>query len=215
MDDRTTLIIVSDHGFTSFEKAVSLNTWLVENGFMTLTKGIKEGEEGALFKYVDWSKTKAYSVGFNSLFINLKGREGKGIVESEEKEKVVNEIIEKLESLADEKTGRKAINKSYKAEEIYSGSSMPESPDMIIGFNPGFRMAWESAIGGFNKEAIYDNTKKWDGDHLVDPLFVPGILFSNTNLDAKSASQIDIAPTVLDLLGLKIPKDIDGKSLLR
>lgn len=214
IDENTALIIVSDHGFTSFERAVSINTWFVENGFMTLTKELKEGEEGALFKYVDWSKTKAYAVGFNSIYINLKGREGKGIVEDAEKEKVISEIIEKLESLKDEKTGKKVMNKVYKTSELFKGDFLGEAPDLIAGFNPGFRMAWETAIGGFTKEIIYDNTKKWDGDHLVDPLFVPGVLFSNIKFDADSASQMDVAPTVLDFLGVEIPENIDGKSLI-
>jgi len=212
IDDETLLIIVSDHGFTSFERAVSINTWLVENGFMTLNKELDENEDGSLFKYVDWSKTKAYSLGFNSIYINVKDRESKGIVE--DREKIVEEIISKLEDLKDKKTGKKAINKAYKREEIYNGNLIGDAPDIVIGFNPGYRMAWQTAIGGFTKDVLIDNTKKWDGDHLVDPVFVPGVLFSNIKFNKKSASQMDIAPTVLDALGIEIPQNLDGKSLL-
>ncbi len=213
LDDKTLLIIVSDHGFTSFERAVSINTWLYKNGYISLKKEITEKDDGALFRYVDWSKTKAYSLGFNSIYINLKGREKEGIIEN--KEEIVNEIIEKLESFVDEKTGKNVVHKAYKSEDIYSGNYVKNSPDIIIGFNPGYRMDWKTAIGGFDTEIVSDNLKKWDGDHLVDPVFVPGVLFSNIKIDRDSAHQVDIVPTVLDSLGLDVPSEIDGESLLK
>lgn len=212
LDSETLLLVLSDHGFTSFERAVSMNAWLLKNGFLTLTQELPKGDEGELFKYVDWSKTQAYSLGFNSIYVNLKGREGKGIVE--DKESVISSIIEKLEALTDEKSGKKAINKVYRQEEIYNGDFTDNAPDLVIGYNPGFRMAWQTAIGGFTEEVFLDNTKVWRGDHLIDPKFVPGLLLSNTQLKGGSASQMDIAPTVLDALGVEIPKDMDGKSLL-
>jgi predicted AlkP superfamily phosphohydrolase/phosphomutase len=212
IDNETAILIVSDHGFTSFERAVNMNTWLYENGFLSLKKEITDENGGALFSYVDWENTKAYSVGFNSIYLNLKGREKNGIVEN--KEQVVDEIIEKLKSFVDEKTGKNVVYKSYKSEEIHSGDYLKNSPDIIIGFNSGYRMDWKSPIGAFSKEIIVENKKVWDGDHLVDPFFVPGILFSNIKIKSNSSHQIDIAPTVLDMLGVKIPKNIDGKSLL-
>ena len=211
LDNDTLLIIISDHGFTSFERSVSINTWLVENDFMKLTKELDN--EGTLFQYVDWENTKAYSLGFNSIYINVKGREGKGIVEY--KEEIVNEIIGKLENLVDKKTGKKVINKAYKREEIYNGDYVENAPDIIIGFNPGYRMSWQTAAGGFTKEVLNDNLKKWAADHLVDPKFVPGVLFSNIKINKKEASQMDVAPTILDALGIEIPEGIDGKSLLK
>ncbi|MFH0859749.1 MAG: alkaline phosphatase family protein [Candidatus Altiarchaeota archaeon] len=209
----TLLLIVSDHGFTSFEKAVSINTWLVENGFMTLSGEAKEGDDSALFKYVDWNRTKAYSLGFNSLYINAKGREKYGIVE--DRQAVVGELISKLDTLTDPDTGAKVVNRAYRREEIYSGDYVEEAPDIIIGFNPGYRMAWENAVGGLSDNVIYANTKTWKGDHLVDPNFVPGVLFTNARLVGDSASQLDVTPTILDALGVRIPEGTDGRSLLR
>lgn len=216
IDNETLLLIISDHGFTSFEKAVSINTWLIKNGFMSKTI---RAEEDALFQGVNWQETQAYSLGFNSIYINLKGRESKGIVSFEDKIKIENEIITGLESLRDEK-GNKVINKVYRASEVYSGSQLENAPDLVIGFNPGFRMAWQTAIGGFSKEIILENTKVWAGDHLVDPKFVPGVLFSNQKLNLNAgngigASQMDVAPTILDALGINPSEfDFDGKSLL-
>lgn len=211
--DDTLLLIVSDHGFTSFERAVSINTWLVENGFMVLNGRIKEGDDGALFKYVDWNRTKAYSLGFNSLYINVKDREAYGIVK--DRQAVVDELISKLDTLRDPETRAKVVNRAYRREEIYSGDYVEEAPDIILGFNPGYRMAWENAVGGLNQEVIYNNTKKWKGDHLVDPNFVPGVLFTNVPLASDSASQLDVTPTILDALGVRIPEGIDGRSLLK
>mgnify|MGYP002629920210 CR=1 FL=1 len=211
IDKNTLLLIVSDHGISSFKRAISINTWLVKNGFMTLTKELVENDDGVLFKNVDWSKTRAYSLGFNSIYINLKDREGKGIVEK--KEQVVNEIIKKLENLTD--NGKQIVKKVYKGDRIYSGDYAKDAPDLIIGFNPGFRMSWQSSIGGFTKEVITNNNKQWQGDHLIDPSFVPGVLFSNIKLNKTSANQPDILPTILDALNIKVTNDFDGMSLLK
>jgi len=215
IDNQTALMIFSDHGFTSFERAVSINTWLVENKFMTLTNDYNEKDEGALFKFVDWSKTKAYSAGFAGIYINLKGREGQGIVEKAEKEEVINDIIKKLEDFKDPKNNQKIITHAYKREEIYYGNYVKDAPDIVIGFEPGYRMSWQSAIGGLTQEIITDNLKKWNGDHIVDPLHVLGVLFTNFKTNNENPSLVDIAPTVLSLLNLDIPKEIDGMNLLK
>ena len=215
LDHKTLILIVSDHGFTSFERAVSVNDWLLENGYLTLKQDIPDGEDGALFKYVDWTKTKAYSLGFNSIYINLKGREGQGTVTPEERQTLVQEIVSGLENLTDKKYGVKPVNRAYPREEIYSGEYLADAPDIIVGFKPGYRMSWQNAIGGFAKETITDNDKRWSGDHLVDPKFVPGILFSNIKLTRENPTQPDIAPTILDAQGIKIPQNMDGQSLLK
>ncbi len=214
IDNKTALMIFSDHGFTSFERAVSINTWLVENGFMTLTNDYNENDDGALFKFVDWSKTKAYSLGFAGIYINLKEREGQGIVEEAEKEEIINGIIKKLEDFRDPKNNQKVITHAYKREEIYHGDYVKDSPDIVIGFEPGYRMSWQSAIGGLTQEIVIDNLKKWKGDHIVDPSHVPGVLFTNFKTNNENPSLLDIAPTVLEILKIKIPKDIDGRSLI-
>lgn len=213
LDNQTLLLIVSDHGFTSFERTVNINTWLVENGLVTLKGELKEGEDGALFSDVDWSKTKAYSVGFTSISINGAGRENEGTVE--EREAVVSQVIEGLMNLTDEKYGIHPVYRAYRREEIYSGPYLSDAPDIIVGFSPGYRMDWQSPIGGFTKDVIEDNLKKWKGEHLTDPSFVPGVMFSNVKLEVTSASQVDVAPTVLHALGVSIPPEMDGRSLLR
>lgn len=212
IDGRTLLLIVSDHGFTSFERAVDINRWLVDNGFMVLTQEPPEGEDGALFEYVDWSKTRAYSLGFASIYANLAGREGGGIVQ--DRETVVAEIVRGLNSLADEGSGTRVVN-AYRREDIYSGPHTEDAPDIILGFHPGYRMGWNTPVGGISPDVIADNPRRWKSDHIVDPSFVPGVLFSNARLAQESASQLDVTPTVLDALGIRVPDEMDGGSLLR
>jgi len=228
IDNQTGLFILSDHGFTSFNKAVNINTWLYENKYLFLKKEIAKIDEfdsGSLFKYVDWKRTKAYSLGFNSLYINEIGREGKGIIKKDEKEKLLNEIKKKLLLWIDNSNinennketkneNNKVISNIYLKEEIYEGKYIKESPDMIIGFNKGYRMDWESPIGGFTTKSIYNNTRKWKGDHLVDPKFVPAVLFSNLPLKFKEAELIDIAPTILKLFDLE-NSNLKGNVLLK
>lgn len=214
LPDDTLLLIISDHGFSSFERAFSLNTWLAEEGYMTLKTPLTGDDDRALFQGVDWSKTRAYAVGFNTLYINVKGREGQGIVDPADRDALVAELKEKLEALTDEKTGKKVVYTAHRREDVHEGPLMNDAPDLIIGFYPGYRMAWQTAIGGFTQKPIIDNTKKWDGDHLIDPHFVPGILFSNEKLEATTPSQMDIAPTILEAQGIPIPADMDGTSLL-
>ncbi|PIN73859.1 hypothetical protein COV20_01965 [Candidatus Woesearchaeota archaeon CG10_big_fil_rev_8_21_14_0_10_45_16] len=210
LDENTRLFIISDHGITSFERAVSINNWLVENGFMTVNKEL-DGKEDPLFQTVDWTKTKAYSLGFTSIYVNAEGRESKGIVK--DREATVTEMIDGLEELKDPKTGKKVIYKAYRKEELYSGGYLDNAPDIIIGFNPGYRMSWQTAVGGFGPETIIDNEKKWSGDHLVDPSFVPGVLFSNMKINQEKASLLDIAPTILGSFNIK--QKLDGEDLLQ
>ncbi|MEI6849890.1 MAG: alkaline phosphatase family protein [archaeon] len=210
LDSNTTLLVMSDHGFTSYEESVTVNTFLVNNAFMQQDNGL--ANENALFQGVKWDNTKAYSLGFNSIYINLKSREKNGIVDPSDKSKVEDEIISKLENLKDS-SGRKAVYKVYKTEEVYSGSSMADAPDLIVGFNPGFRMSSENAVGGFTKEVITVNDKKWNGDHMVDPKFVPGVLFSNVKLNKDEASQLDIAPTIYAQFGIS-KGNLTGESLI-
>lgn len=210
IDDKTLLLILSDHGFNAYEKSVNINNWLLENDFMNTT-GLPSGDS-SLFKYVDWNVTRAYSVGFSGIFINLKGREGQGIVSN--KDVVIDKIISGLENLTDSDTKKQVLN-AYKGNKIYHGQNMDNAPDIVVGFYPGYRMAWENAVGGFSSSTITVNTRKWKGDHIIDPQFVPGVFFSNFKVQETSIVQFDIAPTILDGLGLRIPDIMEGESLLK
>ena len=212
IDENTALLVFSDHGFTSFERAFNMNNWLVENGYMTITGKIEEnGSE--LFKKVDWSRTKAYCLGFCDIYLNIKGREAKGIVDKNDAQKLKNEIANRLKNFIDPTTKLNPIFKIYDANQIYFGDYASEGPDLVVGFNKGYRMGWQTAIGGLANQICETENSKWKGDHLVDASFVSGTFLANFPLISKKPKTLDIAPTILDLAGIEIPVDMDGVSL--
>lgn len=213
LDDRSVLVIMSDHGFKSFRRCVNLNSWLYLNGYLSLKDG--KSESGEWFKDVDWEKTKAYAIGLGGLYVNQEGREAKGIVPpGEETRALKRELISKLDGLKDEGNGDIAINKLFDRDDIYSGPYKENSPDLIIGYNEGYRVSWDSVKGEVNKVVFYDNEKAWSGDHCIDPRIVPGVFFCNQRINTENPSIKDIAPTALELFGLEIPAHMDGHSLI-
>jgi len=211
------IIVLSDHGFGSFRRAVHVNSWLRENGYLTLKDPeVKSGRE--LLRDVDWSKTKAYAISFGAVYINQKGREKYGIVNSgSDSEILKNAIKEKFAHWQDEKYKTSIINKVYTKEEIFTGDYQDSAPDLYIGFNDGYRASWQTALGATPDALIEDNLKKWSGSHLFDPSLIPGILFINKKITTDKPSIYDITPTVLKLTGYneeEIEKcGFDGKPL--
>jgi predicted AlkP superfamily phosphohydrolase/phosphomutase len=216
VDDKTAVMVFSDHGFSTFRRAVHLNSWLVDNGYMKLTKKITADDKdgGGLFKFVDWKNTKAYALGFGGIYLNIKGRERNGIVEKGEGADLVAEgIIKGLSELKDSSNGQSAVKKVYSSKDIYSGPNVGNAPDLLVGFQDGYRVSWQTAIGGAPAELMEDNTKKWSGDHIIDPSLVPGILLTNFKIGRDKPSLMDIAPSVLDCFGMSV-SDMEGQTLL-
>jgi predicted AlkP superfamily phosphohydrolase/phosphomutase len=211
VNDTNALIIMSDHGFKAFRRGVNLNSWLAKEGYLTLKDGSESGE---WFDGVDWSRTKAYALGLGGIFVNLKGRESQGIVEPGDLANLVMELKDLIGGLKDEATGEVAIRQVYDAREVYSGPYVSEGPDLIIGYNAGYRASWEAVTGKVTREVFSDNTKAWSGDHCIDPDCVPAVLISNLKIAAEAPSIQDIAPSVLKLLGVKVPPFMDGKPVL-
>ncbi len=210
---RSALIVMSDHGFKSFRRGVNLNSWLYLNGYLSLKKGKKAGDEW--FKDVDWDQTRAYALGLGGLYINQKGREANGVVPpGVETKSLKAELIRKLSVLRDSRTGEVAITDVYDRDKIYAGPYRENAPDLIIGYNQGYRASWDSVTGKVNSTVFEDNVRAWSGDHCIDPRHVPGVFFSNRKINHKSPSIVDIAPSVLRLFGLPVPAHMDGRPLL-
>lgn len=224
MRPEDTLLVLSDHGFTSWRRGINYNAWLYQNGFLALERqpqGIKNLEDlfehSEFFEYVDWSRTSAYAMGLGSIYINLVGREPQGSVQpGEPYEKVVQEIVRGLESYVDSVTGQKPVRKVYRREEIYSGYDPRLIPDLRASNNRNYRVGWQTALGEVPREIMEENLRLWSADHCsVDPELVPGILFINRSLTrSQEANIVDIFPTALDLLGVPVPEGLDGHSLL-
>jgi predicted AlkP superfamily phosphohydrolase/phosphomutase len=209
IDEWTLLFVVSDHGFKSFSRCVNLNAWLHQNGYLALKTG--ETESGDWFEDVDWSRTRAYTMGLNGLYLNLKGRERQGIVAPEEAEALRAELRRRLEGLSDPASGRVGITGIFDCDSTYAGPYVDNAPDLIVGYGDGFRASWDSVMGKVTAEIFEDNLKAWSGDHCIDPRLVPGVLFCNRTIADEKPAIVDVAPTILKLFGLEIPGHIDGK----
>jgi predicted AlkP superfamily phosphohydrolase/phosphomutase len=213
VDSETAFFVLSDHGFTSFRRGVNLNSWLHKNGYLALLGDAQES--GDYFEGVDWSRTRAYTFGLGGLYLNVKGREAHGIVSSSEAGALGKELIRKLSSLRDEEKGAIGIRNIYSAGALYKGPYLDAAPDLIVGYAAGYRTSWEAAVGKVSARVFEDNKKAWSGDHCVDPLLVPGVLFSNRKVQAQDPGIEDMAPTALDLFGVQPPAWMEGKSVFR
>ena len=209
--DRAALLVLSDHGFCAFRRSVNINAWLRDNGYLHLKNG--ERESGSFFEGVDWRHTRAYGLGLGGFYLNMKGREALGIVEEQEAAQLKDEIAQKLGELRDG-DGTPAIRKVYLTESLYRGPYLDAAPDFIVGYNDGYRCAWEGAVGKVSAQVIEDNGKAWSGDHCVDPSLVPGVLFSNRKIGKADCGMEDLAPTALSLFGIARPAWMEGKPLL-
>jgi predicted AlkP superfamily phosphohydrolase/phosphomutase len=218
-----TVLVVSDHGFASFRKAVNINTWLVRNGYMTLSKldPVRDRNledlfgRGTFWPNVDWSKTRAYALALGQIYVNQRGREKHGIVpKGPETEALKKELAEKFGALRDPDTGERVVRRIYSREELYKGPYLDEAPDLVVGFEEGYRVSWQTSLGGIPPEIIEPNERRWSADHCsVDPSQVEGVFFSSRPVDSASPRIEDVAPSVLTKMGIAPPADMDGHPL--
>jgi predicted AlkP superfamily phosphohydrolase/phosphomutase len=218
------LLVVSDHGFAPWRRAVNLNRFLIESGYLTLRD--RTGARslvghlggGAALQQVDWSKTRAYSVGLGKIYLNLKGREPQGIVTAEEAPRLIEQIDRDLLAMVD--GTQQVVSAVTRGLDAYKGDAIPEgAADIYVGFHAGYRVSWQSCLGGADEPLVFDNRSAWSGDHCsVDPSQVPGVLFCNQRLSGEDPRVVDIAPTVMDLFGFALRQPdspLDGHSLIQ
>jgi predicted AlkP superfamily phosphohydrolase/phosphomutase len=205
------LLVISDHGFNTFRRGIDLNRWLADNGYLKVQEG--RGHEEYLAG-IDWSQTRAFALGLAGIFVNLKDKYPHGIVEpGAEASKLRDEIAQRLTGLIDPQSGDSAIKKAYVAAKVYRGPYKENGPDVLVGYQRGYRISWDTAVGKTTDAVFHDNLKAWSGDHCIDPSLVPGVLFSNHAVHTENARLMDIGPTVLDVFGVPVPDYMDGKIL--
>jgi len=244
LGDDVALVVMSDHGFAPYYREFSLNTWLVDNGYLVLKEGLtKEKPKGDpqrkdvyLFSIklksgwsvpVDWSKTRAYGMGFNGLYLNLQGREQdnleteedeSGIVTRAEADALIREIKAKLEAVVDPKTGKRPIYRCDLASEVYSGERIADAPDMLVGYDSGYGNSDASSTGRIPNELLVDNSPAshggklgtFNGNHLMHPDVVPGTLLSNRALRKGSFKLEDLTVEILRSYGIEAPPTMVG-----
>ena len=231
-NDRTNIIIVSDHGFGPDKRIFLINEWLIRKRLLTIkksftlkftktlariqkrtiiTKMLRSLSKYAFFKSlylriaqssartpIVWDATKAFSYAiFGQVYINLKGREPQGIVKKEEYELLRNKIIKELQE--------KSV-KAFRREELYYGDYLELAPDIIIQTDDYVNSI--SAKVGYGKEFI----EGFGGSHRINGIFIAWGPDIKENLEIK-AKIYDVAPTILHMFGIPIPKDMDGRVL--
>jgi predicted AlkP superfamily phosphohydrolase/phosphomutase len=214
VDENTTLLVLSDHGFAPFRRSFNLNTWLLNNGYVT-RKADAGGDSSEPFADVDWSRTRAYGLGINGLYLNVRGREREGMVDPAEADALLREIRQKLLEVRDPKDGSQVITRIDLASEVYQGPYARTGPDALVGYNRGYRSGWKTILGAFPAEVLEDNTNPWSGDHCMDFTKVPGVLLSNRKIEAQAPALTDMAPTILSEFGIAKTKDMMGQSVLQ
>lgn len=197
----TLLVVMSDHGFASWRRAFHVNTWLEQEGYLALRDPKRRA--GTLFAAVDWSRTRAYALGLNALYINVRGREKHGIVPPEDRERLAADIASRLLAAVDPRTEQRLVTRVFRREEAYRHVSYPDvTPDLILGYAKGIRGSNQSALGEFPSEVVVDNTDLWSGDHCMDPEAVPGILLTSRRLKSPAASLDTLASALLVEFGV-------------
>jgi len=222
VDPGTPIMVVSDHGFHSWRKAVNLNTWLVQNGYMTL-QGQRPADKklddlfggGTFWENVDWTRTRAYAMGIGQVYFNLRGRESRGIVSpGAEARQLADELSSRLLTMKDPDDGAPIIRSIYKRDDIYSGEFLGNASELQVGMHDGYRVSWQTTLGGSPEGLVYPNMKKWSADHGgYDYATTAGVLIVNRRLTTATPSIMDVAPTVLKYFGVQPPAETDGKAI--
>ena len=193
------LIVLSDHGFAAFDRAVHLNTWLRDQGFLKLDGA--PGDETTLAN-LDWSATQAYALGLNGLYLNLRGREEYGNVErGTQSTALIQKLRQQLLALRDPANGRQVVEAVYESHPATENAA--SAPDLIVGYAAGYRGSWQTALGGVPPQEMEDNNDAWIADHCINPADVPGVLFTSRPMHLEHPRLEDITAVVLDLFGRK------------
>jgi predicted AlkP superfamily phosphohydrolase/phosphomutase len=210
LDDDTTLVVMSDHGFSSFRRQANLNTWLEQNGYLKLADPAKR-EKAEWLMGLDWSETRAFAIGLNSLYINVRGREKNGIVPRSERLALAQEIAAKLETWVDPENAERVVTHAALREDVYHGAHVRAAPDLLVGYGRGYRASWGTTSGKVPEGLLEDNDREWSGDHCMDARVVPGVLLSNRALKVDDPHLQDLPVSILAAFGVEAPKQMTGR----
>ncbi|MFW6142134.1 MAG: alkaline phosphatase family protein [Candidatus Saliniplasma sp.] len=243
LDTADNVLFMSDHGCNKIEHVFNINTWLEKEGYLktkrsfgdilkalhidrellakisdrlhlqkflrkvlppSLIEGIPtdSGEvkkEGKTSK-VDWENSQVFASGQGPIYFNKNN--------IKDTEKLKKEIINKLENLRHPETNNKIVDKVFRKEEIYEGEYLDEAPDLVMDQARGIHIA-----GGLGKEGVFQFSEKWKAENKKYGIFAAVGEDVERSGEIEGVSILDLAPTIIDYFGIKIPKDIDGKSL--
>jgi predicted AlkP superfamily phosphohydrolase/phosphomutase len=210
LPEGTALIVMSDHGFQPFTREIHVNAWLRDHGWLVLKNGARTGKIAA--GDVDWTKTRAYGIGFNGVYLNLAGRESEGIVPPAEAGALASELSRQLLAFTDPENGRAVVRRVFRSTEVYRGARVGEAPDLVVGYDVGYGASDQATLGEVTDAVISDNTSRWSGNHLMDPEVVPGIVLSTRKITGDGHNLVDVTATILAWYGLPPNAGMSGKS---
>jgi predicted AlkP superfamily phosphohydrolase/phosphomutase len=209
--ENTAIVVMSDHGFSSFRRQVHLNRWLEQHGYLRLTDSFNR-EKYEWLQGIDWSATRAFAIGLNSLYLNVRGREKRGIVSPKLRAALAAQLAQELAGWTDD-NGQKVITQVTLREQAYHGPFVEAAPDIIVGYAPGYRASWDTTTGKVPSTLIAPNIDEWSGDHCIDSRAVPGVLLSNRPLRARSGGLADLTVSVLGYFGVAPGPGMTGKPM--
>jgi predicted AlkP superfamily phosphohydrolase/phosphomutase len=210
LPDDTVLIVMSDHGFQPFTREVHLNAWLRDHGWLVLKNGARTGKIAA--GDVDWTKTRAYGIGFNSVYLNLAGREAEGIVPPGQAGAVAADLARQLATFTDPRSGKRIVRRVFRGEDVFRGERVHEAPDLVVGYDVGYGASDLTTLGEVTDAVVADNTSRWSGNHLMDPEVVPGVVLSNRTITGEGHDLVDVTATILTWYGLSANPGMSGTS---
>jgi predicted AlkP superfamily phosphohydrolase/phosphomutase len=210
--ENTAIVVMSDHGFSSFRRQVNLNRWLELNGYLRLKDSFNRDRYEWL-QGINWPTTRAFAIGLNSLYLNVRGREKQGVVAPGKRAALAAEIAGKMRSWVDPETGQNVVTQVVLREQIYHGPYVEEAPDIVVGYAPGYRASWDTTTGKIPAELLEPNVDEWTGDHCIDSRAVPGVLLSNRPLKAGAGALGDLTVSVLKYFGVAPTAGMSGRPL--
>ena len=213
LEPGTAFVVMSDHGFAPFRRGANLNTWLEQQGYLRLVDPSRRDRYEWL-EGIDWAHTRAFAIGLNSLYLNVRGRERNGIVAPGEREALAREIAGRLADWRDPQNGESVVTQPVVREDVYHGAHVAEAPDVIVGYARGYRASWDTTTGKIPAALLEDNDREWSGDHCMDSRAVPGVLLANRPLKPGSGDLKDLPVTILDFFGITRPAQMTGRPLL-
>jgi predicted AlkP superfamily phosphohydrolase/phosphomutase len=213
LGEGTTLIVMSDHGFAPFLRQAHLNAWLEAQGYLVRRDTARSDADW--LAGIDWSRTRAFGLGLNALYINTRGRERDGIVEPSERAALAREIATRLAGWRDPANGAAVVTQAVLREDVYHGAHVAQAPDVIVGYARGYRASWATSTGQVAGTLLEDNREAWSGDHCMDARAVPGVIVANRPLAATPGELRDLPVTILTHFGVVVPDAMTGRNLLR
>jgi predicted AlkP superfamily phosphohydrolase/phosphomutase len=225
------VLIVSDHGAGPLRGAINLNGWLAQEGYLTYrpplrrtTRRLRRAARRLPWvrlgprPVVDWGRTRAFAYGvFGNVVLNVQGRERSGIVHPSDYDDLRAEIASQALDLRSE-TGEPVVARVHKREDLFDGPHLSKIPDLVIEFRD---YEWlgpadlESRHEGVfdRRPAVLGGRGGWAGSHRHEGVIA--MTGPSCTAGARiSAQMLDVAPTVLCLLGVQVPSTLEGQILV-